>query len=207
MEKVIIIGAGGHAKVIADIIIKSGDTLMGFLDDDLLLPDTILDHPNLGIISDAPKYKDSCSFVIGIGNNEIRKRIVENYDLNWYTAIHPSAQIAMDTEIGRGSVVMACAVINTSAKIGQHCIVNTGAIVEHDNQIGDFVHISPNAVLCGTVTVGALSHIGASATVRNNLSICPDTQIGMGACVVNDITEKGIYVGVPAKILKRETRQ
>lgn len=204
MKNVIIIGAGGHAKVIADIIMKSGDTLVGFLDDDQKLPKTILGYPNFGAVSNVFQYEDSCSFVIGIGNNEIRKEIAEKYDLDWYTAIHPSAQIALDVEIGRGTVVMAGAVINTSAKIGRHCVVNTSAVVEHDNSIGDFVHVSPNATLCGTVTVGALSHIGASATIRNNLNVCPSAVIGMGACVVSDIIEKGTYVGVPAKIVEQE---
>ena len=202
MKKVVIIGASGHAKVIADIVIKSGDELVGFLDDNTELPDMIIGYPYLGIIDNFHAYADSCYFIIGIGNNLIRKSISERLDVNWYTAIHPSAQIAIDTKIGEGTTVMANATINTSADIGRHCIVNTGAVIEHDNRIGDYVHISPNASLCGTVSVGELTHIGAGVTVKNNTTICDNAVVGAGGVVVKDIFEKGTYVGVPVKRCK-----
>ena len=198
MKNVIIIGASGHAKVIADIVIKSGDKLVGFLDDNIQLPEKVIGYPYLGEISNYSKYVDDCCFVIGIGNNSIRKKIADSMNVKWYTAIHPSAQIAIDTVIGEGTVVMANAVINISAIIGNHCIINTGAVVEHDNIISDYVHISPNASLCGTVKVGELTHIGAGVTVKNNTSICENVIIGAGGVVVRDIEEKGVYIGVPA---------
>lgn len=200
-KKVIVIGASGHGKVIADIIIKSGDILKGFLDDADNLPDMIAGIPLLGSTSDYEKYLD-CYFVIGIGNARIREKISLRLEgkVQWYTAIHPSAIISsISVEIGEGTVIMANAVVNSSALIGKHCIVNTGAIVEHDNVLKDFVHISPNAVLAGTVYVGEKTHIGAGAVVRNNLSICEASVIGAGAVVVKDIMVSGIYVGVPAE--------
>ncbi len=199
MKKVVIIGASGHAKVIADIVIKNGDKLVGFLDDNIQLPEKVIGYPYLGVISNYTKYVDDCSFVIGIGNNSIRKKIAESMVVTWYTAIHPSAQIAIDTVIGEGTVVMANAVINTSARIGVHCIINTTSIIEHDNEIGDYVHVSPNASLCGTVKVGELTHIGAGVTVKNNISVSGDVVVGAGGVVVKDIEEKGTYIGVPAK--------
>lgn len=199
MKKVVIIGASGHAKVIADIVIKSGDELVGFLDDNTSLPNEIVGYSYLGIIDKYREYSEKCFFVIGIGNNAIRKKIAESVDVNWYTAIHPSAQIAIDTQLGKGTVVMANAVVNTSAIIGNHCIINTGTIVEHDNRIGDYVHISPNASLCGTVSVGNLTHIGAGVTVKNNISICDNVIVGAGGVVVKDIIENGTYIGVPVK--------
>ena len=199
MKKVIIIGASGHAKVIADIVIKNGDELVGFLDDNTELPDMIIGYPYLGVIDKYSEYSDSCVFVMGIGTNSIRKKITERIDVNWYSAIHPSAQIAIDTHIGEGTVVMADAVINTSAVIGKHCIINTGSVIEHDNVIGDYVHVSPHAALCGTVYVGDLTHIGAGATVKNNISICADVIVGAGGVVVKDIAESGTYIGVPVK--------
>lgn len=197
MKEVIIIGASGHGKVIADIILKSGDRVVGFLDDDTSLPEVLAGIPVLGTIAEIDRYTDKY-FVIGIGNNAIRKRIAEQYDVQWYTAIHPSAAIAMDTEIGAGTVVMANAVVNTSAHIGRHCIINTGAIVEHDDVLEDYVHVSPNATLCGAVTIGESTHIGASATVRNNIRICSGVVVGAGAAVVHNIDKTGTYVGVPA---------
>lgn len=193
-KKVIIIGASGHGKVIADIIKKFGDEVYGFLDDDL-------SKDVIGRVSDCVNYKDMY-FVIAIGNNKIRKSIAERYDLKYYTAIHPAAVIGENVDIGEGTVVMANAVVNPSATIGRHCIINTAAIVEHDNVLEDYVHISPNATLCGTVRVGEETHIGAGAVVRNNISIGNNIIIGAGAAVIKDIDKEGIYVGVPAKELR-----
>lgn len=205
-KNVVIIGAGGHGKVIADIIVKSGDNIFGFLDDSKDVGEIIIDkYIVIGKVVDCEKLqqenKDLC-FVIAIGNNYVRKDIFEKYKLNYYTAIHPTAVIGMDVHIGIGTVVMANACINSSAVIGNNCIINTGAIIEHDNVIEDNVHVSPNATLCGTVKVGECTHIGAGVTVRNNISIISDCVIGAGGVVVKNINYKGIYVGVPAKIKK-----
>lgn len=200
-KEVIIIGAGGHGKVIADIINKSGDKVIGFLDDGCT-EKKVLDYPVLGKTEDCLKYKDK-EFFIAIGNNAVRKKISEKYSiLKYYTAIHPSAVIAMDVEIGEGSCVMAGVVINTSSKIGKHCIINSGSVVEHDNRLADFVHLSPGAILCGTVSVGECTHIGGGVTVKNNTNIVGDTVLGVGAAVVKDIDIPGVYGGVPARIIK-----
>lgn len=208
-KNVIIIGAGGHSKVIADIIVKSQDNVLGFLDDNIPINTVIIKEKNLkvlGKIEDSLKLREKnndIEFVIGIGNNKTRKAISEKYpNLTYYTAIHPSSQIALDVKIGDGTVIMANICINTSATIGKHCIINTGAIIEHDNIIEDYVHISPNATLCGTVKIGELTHIGAGSTIKNNINICSNCIIGAGAVVVKNIEEKGTYVGVPAKKIK-----
>ena len=199
-DGIIILGAGGHAKVIADIVLSRGEKLIGFLDDNA--SGEVLGYPILGKIADSTRYAESCSFIIGIGSNETRKRIAETYKLNWHTAAHPRAVIARDVHIGEGTVVMAGAVINPSSVIGRHCIINTSAVVEHDNNIGDYTHISPHATLCGTVSVGERTHIGAGATVKNNISICSGCVIGAGAVVVKDVAISGTYIGVPAKMIR-----
>ena len=203
-KAVVIIGASGHGKVIADIIQKYGDIIKGFLDDSKEPNDMIIGFPVLGKVIEYEKYLE-CQFVIAIGNAAVREKIslqLEN-KVQWYTAIHPTAIISeFDVEIGAGTVVMAAAVINSSAKIGKHCIVNTGAIVEHDNVLCDYVHISPNATLAGTVKIGKSTHIGAGAVVRNNLEICSDCVIGVGAAVVKNIAVPGYYAGVPAERIK-----
>lgn len=197
-KKLIIIGASGHGKVIADIAIKNGYEIIGFLDDNEAIK-SILGFPVLGKVADVLKYQEVDEFVIAIGSNTIRKKIAQQFNLKWATLIHPSAVIGMDVQIGCGSVVMANAVVNPSAKVGEHCIINTGAIVEHDNILEDYVHVSPNAALAGTVHVGERTHIGIGACVRNNLEIADDVVIGAGAVVVKDILEKGVYVGVPVR--------
>jgi len=199
LNDVIILGAGGHAKVIADIVLSSGDCLLGFLDDHMT--DSVLGYPVLGTIEDYDKFQTTAKFVIGIGSNYIRKELSEKYQLSWQAAIHPNAIIGRDVIIGEGTVVMAGAIINPSSVIGKHCIINTGAIVEHDNRIGDYVHISPNATLCGTVQIGELSHIGSGVTVRNNVKICGECIIGVGAVVTKNIEKAGTYVGVPVRKL------
>jgi len=197
-REIIIIGSSGHGNVIADIILKSNDKIVGFLDDDLSRTNPY-DVPLLGKISDCFKYSDK-KFIIAIGNNEIRRKIVERYpDLDYYTAIHPSAVISNNVKIGKGSCVMAGAVINACVKIGNHCIINTTSVVEHDCTVDDYTHISPNACLGGTVNVGKSCHIGAGSTVKNNIYITDNVVVGVGAVVVKDIEIAGIYIGVPAK--------
>ena len=196
---VIIIGAGGHAKVIADIVLKCNDNLLGFLDDNKPKNDIVLGYPILGKVDDILSYANKAVFIIGIGDNYIRKSISGKYNVTWHTAIHPSAIIGVDAAFGEGTVVMANAVINVSAKIGRHCIINTGAIVEHDNLISDYAHISPNAALGGMVNIGECTHIGIGASVKNNITVAADCVVGADAAVVKDIAESGVYVGVPAR--------
>jgi sugar O-acyltransferase (sialic acid O-acetyltransferase NeuD family) len=202
LKPVIILGAGGHAKVIADIVVKSGGQLAGFLDDTIAIENPVLGYPVLGKIHELPRFGDEFSFVIGIGSHLVRKAIDQRYPVNWYTAIHPTASIALGTVIGEGTVIMANAVVNACAHIGRHCIINTGAIVEHDDAIFNYTHLSPNSALGGNVTIDSNVHIGIGATVRNGIHIADDCVVGAGAVVVKDITESGTYVGIPAKRMR-----
>ena len=199
-KSVIIIGAGGHGKVIADIVLNSGDLVIGFLDDSCN-EKSICGFPILGKISDYVEYKDNCMFVVAIGNAKIREKIVSELpDVNWYTAIHPTAVISkISTSIGCGTVIMANAVVNPGASIGKHCIINTSAVVEHDNIIEDYVHVSVGAKIAGTVHIGKRTWIGIGATIINNVDIGDDCVIGAGAVVVRNINIKGIYIGIPAE--------
>jgi len=139
-KQVIIIGAGGHGRVIADIVRASGDELIGFLDDDI-------SKETMGKLSDWSLFS-KYSFIIGIGNNQTRLTISKQMaNADWYTAIHPSAVISASAWIEEGTVIMPNSVVNAGAKIGKHCIINTGAIVEHDNTIQDFAHVSVGAKL------------------------------------------------------------
>lgn len=202
-KKVIIIGAGGHAKVVADIIEKSGDQIIGFLDDRIEKGTKVIgDYKVIGNLNNKCQLSITNSnyeFIIAIGNNQTRKEISNTPNLKFYTAIHPSAQIGLDVEIKEGTVIMANACINSSAKIGKHCIINTGAIIEHDNKIEDFVHISPNVSLGGTVKIGENTHVGIGSIIKNNITVCKNCTIGAGAVVVKDILKAGTYIGVPAK--------
>lgn len=204
MKSVVIIGASGHGKVVADIIRKSGDRVVGFLDDNLEKRTEFDGGLILGTVKDYVEYSLEAEFIIAIGNAAIRESIaIRLGNVKWYTAIHPTAIISdTDFVIGNGTVVMANAVVNPGSCIGEHCIINTGAVVEHDNRIKDYAHISVGAKLAGTVYIGKRTWIGIGAVVKNNVNICSDCIIGAGAVVVKDIEEAGTYIGIPAKMIK-----
>ena len=201
MKNVIIIGAGGHAEVITDIIVKSGDSVVGFFDS-IRTEEKFLGYPILGNEPNWSLYSD-CYFIIAIGNSNVREKIYKNMKtVKWYTAIHPNASISsIGVKIGFGTVIMSNAVINTNTIIGKHCIINSSSTVEHDNKINDFVHVSVGARLAGHVTVGKHTWLGVGSTVINDVCICENCMIGAGAVVIGNIKKSGTYVGVPAKFI------
>ncbi|MFZ4828926.1 MAG: acetyltransferase [Phototrophicaceae bacterium] len=208
---VIIIGAGGHAKVIVDILLSGRKTTVGFLDDNPALSNQIILHlPVLGFISDHIKFTDRNLFIMGIGSNVIRQTLVEKMShVMWTEAIHSSAYVAHGVEIGIGSVIMAKSVINPCSYVGKHVIINTSASIDHDCVVEDFAHIAPGVNIAGNVHIGKRVFVGIGAkiingTEANPLTIADDVIIGAGAVVTKSITEPGItVVGIPAKPLKR----
>lgn len=200
---VLILGAGGHAKVVADILQSQEISVLGFLDDN---PNqtgkTLLGLPVLGPIEEYRLFNSS-GLVIGIGLNTTRRAIVERLgqaaDNLWVNAIHPSAIIARSARIGRGVVVAAQTVINPDTVIGDHVIINTSASVDHDCVIGDYAHIAPGAHLAGSVQVGTGALIGIGAQVIPNRTIGGWSTIGAGATVIHNIPENIIAKGTPAQ--------
>lgn len=198
MKDLIIIGASGHGRVVADIARLNGYEEIVFLDDNKEVKECG-GYPVIGDSSTAPDGE----IFIAVGNARIRKMLMERYsDRVMPVLIHPNAVVAEDVRIGSGSVIMAGAVINPGAMIGVGCIINTCSSLDHDCVVGDYVHVAVGAHLCGTVNVGESTWIGAGATVSNNVNICGNCMIGAGAVVVKDIMEEGTYVGVPARLVK-----
>jgi len=211
MKKIIIYGASGHGKVIADIIEKSDKEISGFVDDDSKKWGlNFFRYKILGgydYLNDIDRYQ--YEIIIGIGDNNTRKSIsgkISKEEIKFSIVIHPSAQIAKNVIIEEGTVVMANAVINPDTRIGKHCILNTSSSVDHDCDLGDFVHISPGACLGGNIKVGKCSWIGLGASIKNNVIIGENSIIGAGAIVINDIPDNVIVVGNPAKILKTNNK-
>ncbi len=197
MKKLVIIGASGHGKVVADIARNNGYTEIVFLDDNQELIQCG-GYPVVGKTSEFKEY--DCDIIVAIGNAKIRERFQREINPEQLPVlIHPNAYVAEHVEIGKGSVVVAGAVINPGTKIGEGCIINTGSSVDHDCVIYDFVHISVGAHVAGTVKIGNRTWIGAGATVINNLNICGDCMVGAGAVVIKNIREAGTYIGVPVK--------
>lgn len=202
-KKIVIIGAGGHGKVVANIAKLNGYEEILFLDDG---GDKKINglYPVVGTTSEIGNYKDY-DFIVAIGNNQVRNKITTNLYDNSYkvvTLIHPTAVIDETVIIGDGSVVMANAVINAYAKLGKGCIVNTAATIDHDDVLEDYVHVCPGANVAGSTTIGYESWVGIGSSVINNVTIAPKCMIGAGTVVVNNLLETGTYVGVPAKKIK-----
>ena len=196
MNKLTIIGASGHGKVVADIAKLTGYTDIEFLDDDENLK-TCMGYPVVGHSEAIPTNGD---VFVAIGNSMIRKRITEQCgNIKKPILIHPKAIVADNVEIGEGTVIMAGAVINSGAKIGCGVIVNTSSSIDHDCMIGDYAHISVGAHLAGSVVIGEGTWIGIGGIVSNNVSICCNSLIGAGAVVIANIDEPGTYIGIPAR--------
>lgn len=203
MKKLIIIGAGGHGRVVADIAQKLNiyDSI-SFLDDGDVKES--MGIPVIDKVQAAREYIETSDIFVAIGNSKVRHEIMEKLlalGANIPTLIHPSSIIGSSVEIGVGSVVMAGTVINPCAKLGKGVILNTGSSIDHDCVIGDYCHIAVGVCVAGTVTLGDNVWLGAGATVKNNVTICADCTIGAGAVVVKDVSESGTYIGVPAKKL------
>lgn len=197
MNRLIIIGASGHGKVVADIAVLNGYEEIVFLDNDLAISECAGFRVR-GTDSVAAELDGD--LFIAVGNGKIRKHLMDaNSNRHFPILVHPDAVIAKDTVIGDGTVIMAGVVVNPGVRIGRGCIINTCSSVDHDCVIGDFVHISVGSHLSGTVEVGNETWIGAGATVSNNVNICGGCMIGAGAVAIKNIEEKGTYVGVPAK--------
>lgn len=208
-RKLLIYGASGHAKVVIDIIEHQGlYEIIGLIDDaQERHGQEFFGYRVLGGQEIVSQHQQ-CSILIAIGNNATRKKLQETVTALGYelaTAVHPSACLGRDVSIGRGTVIMAQAAINSGTVIGEGVIVNTGATIDHDCHIGDFAHISPGAHLAGNVTVGALTQIGIGACVIPGVRIGEHTLIGAGAVVIDDIPDNVTAVGVPAKVIKRHS--
>ncbi|QOR66331.1 acetyltransferase [Cytobacillus suaedae] len=202
MNRLIIIGASGHGKVVADIALKMDKwQRVVFLDDD----ETIKSSMGLEVIGssfDVYNYIDEYEIFVGIGNNITRQRIhemLEAIGARIPVLIHPNAVIGEQVDVGSGTAVMAGVIVNCCTKIGKSCIINTGSTIDHDNIIEDFVHISPGAHLAGTVKIGEGSWLGIGSLVSNNINITSGCKVGAGSVVVKDITEPGVYVGIPVR--------
>lgn len=200
--KLMIIGASGHGKVVADIAEKNGYDEIEFYDDDKSRT-----HcgkwPVVGSTEDISSVHKDNVFV-AIGNSKTRREIMEKFsDWNVVTLIHPNATIAEDVSVGKGTVIMAGTVVGANAKVGKGCIINTCSSLDHDCTLGEYSHLAPGSHVCGTTEMGDETWVGAGSTVINNLHICANCMIGAGAVVTENIDVSGTYVGVPARLIKK----
>ncbi len=203
MKELIIIGAGGHGKVVADIAKKNGYKIISFLDDSV--QKQLESYSIVGTTDDIDmihKKDNEVDFFIAIGNNVVREQVFKKFqekEITFPVLIHPSAIVDETVKIGRGTVVMANAVINVGTTIGKNCIINTGSTVDHDCILEDYVHVSPGVHVAGTVHLGKRTWLGIGSSIINNINICDDVIVGAGTTVINHIDSSGKYVGMPLR--------
>ena len=200
-ERVAIIGAGGHAKVVASTLLAQGHQVIGFYDDNSeTWGSSILGIPIIGPVSDLTS--DRCDgAIVGVGDNKVRKNLVRRMDLNWITAIHPFSWVHPDVLIGVGTVICAGSIVQPGARIGAHVILNTKASVDHDCAVGDYVHISV-AHLAGGATAEEGAFLALGSTVLPGLHVGAWALLGAGSVATKDIPPGSIAVGNPARVIK-----
>lgn len=212
MRRVVGIGAGGHARVVIEILrLAVGFEVVALVDIDRDLWGREVD--GVPIVGDDPQLPEMLRKGVGYAFNGVggtsgqrsRRRIFERatgLGFEFVEAIHPNAVVSISSSLGAGATVMANATVNAGSEIGANVIVNTGAIVEHDCTVGDHSHIASGSRLGGGVRVGEGSHIGIGASVREGISIGDNSIVGAGAVVVRDVPDDVVVVGVPAKVLR-----
>ena len=213
-KKLIILGAGAHARVLVDLAGQlPGWELAGLLDDDSSKAGSdVFGVPVLGHTDQlreiaAAKLADSAA--IAFGDNALRRRFFEfarQAGLELATLVHPSAVISPHAKLGTGVVVLAGVVVNAGAVIGDNVSLNTGCSIDHDCRLDDHCHIFPNATLTGGVRVGSGASVGANAVVNPNLEIGRDAAVGSGAVVIRDVGPGQVVVGNPARVLEGRSR-
>ena len=215
MENIIIIGASGHAKVITDIIEKSGQyEIFGFVDSFKKIGTNILGYQIIGDENHIPYLMEKEGItkgIIAIGDNWERKEMFKKIkaisrSFDFISAIHPSASISNYSKIGKGTVVMAGAVVNADAQIGDFGIVNTKASLGHDSIMREYASLSSGVVVGGNVKIGKFAAISIGVTIVNNTTIGKHSVVGAGAVVTRSIGDFQVAYGIPAKFVQKRNK-
>lgn len=196
-REVILLGGGGHAKVVIDCLLGQDRKVIA-----------VFDKRNTGPLLGVPRFQDynpelfkRAVVLVAIGDNKVRQVLAGQIAHSFTNAVHPSAIVSSFTEMGVGTMILHRAVVQAGSNIGNHVILNTGSQVDHDGNIGDFVHIAPRAVLCGNVTIGEGTLIGAGAVVLPGVTIGKWAVIGAGSVIRKDVGDHAVVAGVPGRVI------
>lgn len=202
-ETIVVYGAGGHGKVVAEILIACGRRLQGFIDDSVSLRGSSV----LGVpVFSADEWLRShpqASVALGVGINVAREQValrIKHGGATVLTVIHPGAFVAQSARIAKGAAIMPGAVLNADCDIGEGAIINSGAIVEHDAKVGRYAHMSPKSAAGGGAQIADYANIGMGASVLPSKRVGTNCVIGAGAIVTSDIPDDQLAYGIPAKV-------
>jgi acetyltransferase EpsM len=194
---VYVVGAGGHARVVIDLLTQAGRPPAGILD----RSPTASSLAGVPVLDDGAPVPPDAEFVIAVGDNALRERLA-GARARFHIGLHPAASVAGDVIIGPGTVVMAAAVVNAGARIGSHCIVNSGAIIEHDCVLEDYVSVAPGAVIGGAAHIGRGSAVSIGATILHGIRIGRHVVLGAGAVATESLPDNVVAFGCPARIAR-----
>ena len=204
---ILIYGAGGHGKVVADIAQLMGYELAGFIDDDDARAGQVFyGAPVLAWSALRGDKAHTAEVALALGDNGVRAQVQARLREDRFTVatlIHPHATIAATARIGEGTTIMAGAVVNPDAVVGEGAILNTGCVVEHDCILGNHVHLSPGVALGGGVQIGARTHLGLGAVALPQIKIGHDVTVGAGAVAHRNVPDGVTVVGVPARVVRK----
>jgi len=199
-SETIVVGGGGHGKVVLSVLLSAGFRVDAVLDDN----STLWGQELLGVSIRGPvtsRIDGTTKAVLGIGDNAARRRLSQELPCDWIAATHPAAWVAQDVQVSDGAVVFAGAVVQPGAHIGRHAIVNTRASIDHDCVIGRWSHIAPGATLTGNVVVGDGALVGAGSVILPGVNVGAWAVVGAGAVVTKDVRPHTRVTGVPARVL------
>jgi sugar O-acyltransferase (sialic acid O-acetyltransferase NeuD family) len=206
MEKIIVFGAGGHAKVVIDVIERQAKYSIGFVYDTDPTKKNIMGYP---ILHDFERLKEQGLFqgIIAVGHNWSRSQLRQRIDVqlpgfSYVTAIHPNTSIGRNVKIGVGTVIMSGCCINSETHIGSHCIINTCTSLDHENIVEDFGNVSPGVTTGGKVKIGEYCFIGLGVNIIQKTNVGAHSVIGAGSLVIKELKDKVLAYGTPCKVIR-----
>lgn len=212
MSKILIIGTGGHSKVVSDEISRLKKyKIIGYIDEKKKIgtkPNKFTKAKVIGKLKNLKNiYKKSYYLFIAIGDNYIRKKIYDeilqlNLPIKWARVISKDSIVSKNAKILDGALIISGSIINTNTHIGKHCIINTGCKIDHDNFFEDFSSCGPNVTTGGNVTINSLSYIGIDTTVKHNIKILDNTIIGAKSYVNKNCRSNSLYYGRPTQKIR-----
>jgi UDP-perosamine 4-acetyltransferase len=206
INPLIVLGGGGHAKVLIDALISNNEKILGIIDPNLEIGSLVLEVPVIGGEVDFDEFTpNNINLVNALGSTTLplkRQQIFQHYKKLGYrfaSIIHPSAVVSSFSCLGEGVQLMAGCIINPGTQIGDNCLINTKSSVDHDCLLGDHVHLAPGVTLSGEVKIGDCVHVGVGASVIQGICIGRETLVASGSVVVKDVLPRSVVMGVPAR--------